>query len=175
MAVLALAVAASTAATAAPQPVHQDITGSSAHGSTAATVRGGGGQARPNVPIEVGCDYSSNAPARLTSGGPLYATSNITNCTTDPAPTDCHLTATIEVYTRGLFGWEWATAGKTADGGWGACNPKKILKPSYTCQGVVEKKEYRNQTTLGITYNVDGKAGSSSSVTNSGTSTEWCD
>ncbi|MEY9873326.1 hypothetical protein ABH931_002808 [Streptacidiphilus sp. MAP12-33] len=174
-AAMALAVAAATSAAAEPQSGHRDVTGASTHSSTTATVPAAMGNLSPHVPIVVGCNYNANAPARLTSGGPLYATSNITSCTTDPAPTECHLNATIEVYTRDIFGnWVWATAGQSADSGWGPCNPRKILKPSYTCQGMVEKKQYRNYTTLAILYTVDGKNGSSSSAATSGASTEWC-
>jgi hypothetical protein len=67
-----------------------------------------------------------------------------------------------------------APAGQSADSGWGPCNPKKVLKPSYTCQGIVEKKQYRTFATLAITYNIDGQVGSRSSVDTSGTSTQWC-
>ena len=184
---LAIAVVGMGDAQAAPTPAHHNIPGVTTHGFTGVSVTPQASSAKTGKTKEgsttaavkpdaivVGCDYDSGAPGFLTTGSAtVNAASKITSCTTDPAPLECHLTAQIEQLSPGGFG-VWLAAGEMVDSKWGPCT-KKAYKPKYACVGLVEKKQYRTETTLAITYNDDGTIGSASTYKYSGTATLYCD
>jgi hypothetical protein len=177
-AVLALTAAGAGGAQAAPVG-HHNIPGAMAKGftgtSSSPSSKDSGNAIKPNDGVEVGCSYNSGAPNFLVKGqSTIYADANITACTTSPAPLECHLTSTIERYQSNGVADVWATVSATKDSGWGACS-KKVYTPSYKCVGLVEKKDYRTETTLAITYDDDGTIGSTSTYQYSGTSVLYCD
>ncbi|TDU05008.1 hypothetical protein EDD99_3493 [Streptomyces sp. 846.5] len=117
------------------------------------------------------CTGSVEAPFFLTSASKtINGVAKTTTCTS-PAPAHCHLVGTIERYNFNGLTWVWSATGKPDDRGW-STNCIQTAKPSYACNGLVSKVQYRTEAALSAIATWGATAGD---VQYSGASTMYCD